>query len=73
MIHDAGVPVAPILDVAAAVEHPQTKARNMIIEAGGIRMPGNPVKIHGYDDPTERLAAPELDQHGDALRKEFGT
>jgi len=45
----------------------------MIIEAGGIRMPGNPVKIHGYNDPTERLAAPELDQHGDALRKEFGT
>jgi len=71
VIHAAGVPVAPILDVAAAVEHPQTKARNMMIEAGGIRMPGNPVKIDGYDDPTERVGAPELDQHGAALRKEF--
>jgi CoA:oxalate CoA-transferase len=73
VIHDAGVPVAPILDVAAAVEHPQTTARNMMIEAGGIRMPGNPVKIDGYDDPTERVGAPELDQHGEALRKEFAT
>jgi CoA:oxalate CoA-transferase len=71
VIHDAGVPVAPILDVAAAIEHPQTKARNMMIEAGGIRMPGNPVKIDGYEDPAERVGAPELDQHGAALREEF--
>jgi len=71
VIGDAGVPVAPILDVAAALEHPQTKARNMMIKAGGVRMPGNPVKIDGYDDPHERVGAPELDQHGAALRKEF--
>jgi CoA:oxalate CoA-transferase len=71
VIHEAGVPVAPILDVAAAVEHPQTRARNMMIEAGGIPMPGTPVKIAGYDDPTERAGAPELDQHGEALRQEF--
>jgi CoA:oxalate CoA-transferase len=71
VIHEAGVPGAPILDVAAAVEHPQTKARNMMIEAGGIRMPGNPVKIEGYEDPTERVGAPELDEHGAALREEF--
>lgn len=43
-----------------------------MIEAGGIRMPGNPVKIDGYNDPAERAGAPELDQHGAAVRKEFG-
>lgn len=73
VIHDAGVPVAPLLDVAEAAELPQTKARNMMIEAGGIRMPGNPVKISGYDDPAVRVGAPDLDQHGPALRKEFAT
>ncbi len=71
VIHDAGVPVAPLLNVAEAAEHPQTKARNMLIEAGGVRMAGNPVKISGYDDPPVRPGAPTLNQHGDALRKEF--
>jgi CoA:oxalate CoA-transferase len=72
-IGDAGVPVAPILNVAEAAQLPQTKARNMLIEAGGIQMPGNPVKISGYEDPAVRIGAPDLDQHGPALRKEFAT
>jgi len=71
LLHEAGVPVAPILNVADAAEHPQTKARNMLIEAGGIRMTGNPVKISGYDDPAVRAGAPLLDQHGEDLRREF--
>lgn len=71
VIHEAGVPVGPLSNVAEAAEHPQTKARNMWIEAGGIRMPGNPVKISGYEDPAVRIGAPALDQHGVALRKEF--
>jgi CoA:oxalate CoA-transferase len=73
VIRDAGVPVAPILNVAEAAQLPQTKARNMLIEAGGVQMPGNPVKISGYEDPAVRIGAPDLDQHGPALRKEFAT
>ena len=73
VIHEAGVPVGPLHDVAEAAEHPQTKARNMWIEAGGVNMPGNPVKMSGYEDPTERVGAPSLDQHGAALRKEFAS
>ncbi len=34
-------------------------------------MTGNPVKISGYPDPHVREGAPTLDQHGDALRREF--
>ena len=70
-IHEAGVPIGPLLNVAEAAEHPQISARNMVIEAGGLRMPGNPVKISGYDDPHVRIGAPALDQHGAALRREF--
>jgi CoA:oxalate CoA-transferase len=72
VIHEAGVPVGPINDIKEAAEHPQIKARNMYIEAGGVKMPGNPVKISGYDDPSVRVGAPELNQHGAALRREFG-
>ncbi|WP_020176832.1 CoA:oxalate CoA-transferase [Methyloferula stellata] len=71
VIHAAGVPVGPLLNVAEAAVHPQTVARNMLIEAGGVRMPGNPVKISGYEDPSVRVGAPTLNQHGDALRREF--
>jgi CoA:oxalate CoA-transferase len=73
VIDEAGVPVAPLLDIAEAAQLPQVKARNMMIEAGGIRMPGNPVKISGYEDPAVRIGAPDLDQHGPALRKEFAS
>ena len=71
ILHEAGVPIGPLLNVAEAAEHPQISARNMVIVAGGLRMPGNPVKISGYDDPQVRVGAPALDQHGAALRREF--
>jgi len=70
-IHQAGVPVAPLLSVSEAMELPQTQARNMLVEAGGIRMPGNPIKISGYPDPHVRPGAATLDQHGEQLRLEF--
>jgi CoA:oxalate CoA-transferase len=72
VIREAGVPVGPIMNVLETIDHPQTKARNMLIEAGGVRLAGNPIKISGYEDPPKRPAAPTLDQHGDALRREFG-
>lgn len=70
-IHQAGVPVAPLLSVSEAMELPQTQARNMLVEAGGIRMPGNPIKISGYPDPHIRPGAATLDQQGEQLRLEF--
>jgi len=73
VIHEAGVPVGPLLDIAEAAALPQTAARNMVIEAGGVRMPGNPIKISSYVDPAVRPGAPSLDQHGSALRAEFKT
>lgn len=70
-IGEAGVPVAPLLSVDEAIALPQTAARNMMIEAGGVRMPGNPIKISGYPDPHIRPGAATLDQHGEQLRFEF--
>ncbi|MCX3071363.1 CoA:oxalate CoA-transferase [Providencia stuartii] len=70
-IDNAGVPAAPLLNVSEAMQLPQTYARNMLIEAGGIKMPGNPIKINNYPDPKERQGAPELNEHGNELRREF--
>jgi CoA:oxalate CoA-transferase len=58
--------------VAQVLADPQVLARNMIVEtrdASGARqrMAGNPVKISGFEDPTTRRAAPELDADRDSL------
>ncbi|MBW3640327.1 MAG: CoA transferase [Actinobacteria bacterium] len=68
----AGVPCGPICSVAEAVGSEQARARRMVIDAGGLPGPGNPVKASGYADPAVRRPAPELDQQGSALRAEFG-
>ena len=71
VLADAGVPSGPISDVAESVGSEQTRARNMVVDAGGLPVPGNPVKASAYPDPPSRPAAPALDEHGDAVRKEF--
>ncbi len=68
----AGVPCGPISSVGEAVRSAQTEVRRMVVDAGGLPVPGNPVKLSAYDDPRERRAAPLLDQHGQAVRAEFG-
>ncbi len=72
LLASAGIPCGPVNDVAAAIDHPQTTARRMVITAGGLRLPGEVIKLSGYPDPEERPAAPELDEHGAAIRAEFG-
>ncbi len=67
----AGVPCALIHTVADAVEHPQVKARNMIVSADGLRMAGNPIKLSAFEEKAERRPAPDLDANGDRIRREF--
>lgn len=68
----AGVPSGPISTVAEAVDSEQAQARRMVVDAGGLPGPGNPVKASAYDDPVVRRPAPALDEHGAAVRAEFG-
>jgi CoA:oxalate CoA-transferase len=67
----AGVPCCLINTVADAVEHPQVKARNMIVNAGDLRMAGNPIKFSDFPDSTARRPAPELDANGEQIRAEL--
>ncbi len=71
IIDKAGIPCGPINDIASVIADPQIAARNMYIDVGGIKMPGNPLKISGYDDPFERPEAPALDANSAAIRNEF--
>jgi CoA:oxalate CoA-transferase len=72
VLEQAGIPCSPVSSVAEAVDHAQTAARRMIVEAEGLRMAGNPVKLSAFADPATRPPAPGLDADGDKLRWEFG-
>jgi CoA:oxalate CoA-transferase len=66
ILQQAGVPCGPINNIEQVVNDEQIVARNMIIHSrdnneGDLRMTGNPIKFTGFDDPSERAAAPELD------------
>ena len=62
----AGIPCAPINDVAHACADPQVLARNMIVPIEdaalpGIKVAGLPIKMSAYPDRDRRAAAPDLD------------
>jgi CoA:oxalate CoA-transferase len=68
----AGVPCGPISTVAEAVGSEQAAVRRMVVDAGGLPGPGQPLKLSSYDDPAVRVPAPALDEHGASVRAEFG-
>jgi CoA:oxalate CoA-transferase len=70
VLEEAGLPVGVILNVAEAVEHPQTKVREMVVEIddpglGRIRIPGIPIKMHlkpgAIDSPAPLLGEHNID------------
>jgi CoA:oxalate CoA-transferase len=72
VLEGAGVPCGIVQNVAEAIAQPQVEARNMIVEAGGLRMAGNPIKLSSFPDPPTRRPAPALGADGERLRDEFG-
>jgi formyl-CoA transferase/CoA:oxalate CoA-transferase len=68
---EAGVPVAPVNSVPEALADPHVAAREMVVEAGGVRMVGNPVKLS--DTPGSRpRRAPTLGEHTREVLREAG-
>ncbi len=82
----AGIPCAPIQNVAQVLADPQVAARNMIVElaeredpaseaavdAPRLRTAGNPIKLSGFPDPSRRASAPALDADSPRIRRELG-
>ncbi len=64
----AGIPCAPIQNVAQVMQDPQILARNMVLDLpapdGGIfKAAGNPIKMSNLEDHNHHGAAPLLDEH----------
>jgi len=76
VLERAGVPCGPINDVAHVLADPHVRARNMVVhvddpDAGRLEMAGNPIKLSGFDDPTERGAVPDLDGDRESILAEL--
>ena len=70
------IPCGPIFNIKEAVENPQIKSRNMIVEAyhkviGNFKLAGNPIKMSSYNDEKKRGDIPDLDEHRKKILEEF--
>src|SRR6266481_925721 len=77
LIEKAGIPCGPVNNVAQALAHPQTAARNMLVSVddpvtGPLQLAGNPMKFSAFADPPTRDAAPDLDADREAILRELG-
>ena len=68
---EAGVPAAAISTVDEVLTHPHTLHRQMVVELGGYRGLGPPVKMSATP-ATVRLAPPAFAQHRDEILREAG-
>lgn len=68
----AGVPCGPVASIAEAVGSPQAVARTMVVDAGGLPVPGNPIKSSAHPDPHDVAGPPALDADGPAIRRQLG-
>ena len=77
VLEAAGVPCGPVNNIAEALAHPQTTARNMLVSVddpvtGRLVLAGNPMKLSAFDDPPTRSRAPDLDADRDRILRELG-
>jgi CoA:oxalate CoA-transferase len=77
VLEGAGIPGGQVNNVEQALAHPQTAARNMLIEVddpvtGKLSLAGNPMKLSAFADPPTRAPAPDLDADRAKILKELG-
>jgi CoA:oxalate CoA-transferase len=77
VLEAAGVPCGPVNNIAQALAHPQTAARNMLVEVddpvtGPLQLAGNPMKFSAFADPSSRGASPDLDADRARILRELG-
>ncbi len=76
ILNAAGIPCGPIYRIDQALEHPQVRHRQMVVELphpamGTVRLLGLPVKLSETPGAI-RLAPPLLGQHTDEVLREIG-
>jgi CoA:oxalate CoA-transferase len=71
-LEHAGIPASLVLNVDDTRKLEQIKVRGMVKDVGGFTVPGSPMKWGAYNSLGTTIPSPALDDHGAALRAEFG-
>lgn len=66
----AGIPSGPVRSPLEALRSEVAKSLNAVAEASGVPFVASPIRVEGVDSPL--TFPPSLDEHGAALRREFG-
>lgn len=64
--------VTPVLKLEECLHNAQLQARGMVMEVGGVRQFGPPVKLSGMPEALARAAPARADQDSDAILDELG-
>jgi CoA:oxalate CoA-transferase len=78
LLDAAGIPCAPINNIAQAIAMPQVRARTMMVETAyedgtPIEIAGSPMKFSAHADRATRRGAATLDAQGPAIRASLDT
>lgn len=73
----AGIPHAPIVSIGAALDHPHTRSRGMIVEfehpkCGIVKTVASAIHINGEPIPGSTTPGPILGEHTEQLLSEIG-
>ncbi len=66
---EAGVPAGPVQGPLEALRSPTSRDLGAVVSSGGVDFVASPIRL---ERPAPVRFPPKLDEHGDALRREFG-
>ena len=74
-LKEAGVPTGPVQDVPAALSHPHTAARKLVVETahetfGTVLSPASPVRV-GESEGHSHVRAPRRNEHADEILRDL--